>query len=262
MKLAARRIAPGKAEGIALVSASPFSFVGGVEPASGTVQDEATGVRGERLAERVFAFPTGKGSTVGSYVIYGLARRGIGPAALINERAEAIVAVGAILAGVPMVDCVDLGGLLTGDRVVVDADAGQVELPDVAARPVVSAFLRNRGRFLVVRRSDKVGSFQGRWSAVSGYVEGDEDPRDRALQEIQEETHIPKARFVSAGKTVTTRHASTAFVVHPFLFDVGTRKVTLDWENVESRWIAPNELDALETVPRLKDALSNALLGE
>lgn len=261
MRLAARRIAPGKAEGPALVSASPFSFVGGVEPASGTVQDEATGVRGERLAGRVFAFPTGKGSTVGSYVVYGLAKRRIGPSALINERAEAIVAVGAILGGVPMVDRVDLGGMLTGDRVLVDADAGHVDLPDVTAKPVVSAFLRNRGRFLVVRRSEKVGGFQGRWSAISGYVEGDEDPRDRARQEIREETRIREAKFVSAGKTVTARHGSTAFVVHPFLFDVGTRKVTLDWENVDFRWIAPKELDALETVPRLKDVLSNALLG-
>ncbi len=259
MRLPARRISPGKMEGIALVSASPFSFVGGVEPASGTVQDDATGCRGERIAGRVFAFPSGKGSTVGSYVIYGLAKHGIGPAALINERAEAIVAVGAILGEIPMVDRVDLGGFLTGDRVIVDADAGTVELPHVTAKPVVSAFLRNRGRYLVVRRSEKVGSFQGRWSAVSGYVEGDEDLRDRALQEIHEETRISQAKFVAQGSPVTTRAGSTAFVVHPFLFDVGTRTVTLDWENVESRWLTPEELDALETVPRLKDVLSSAL---
>ncbi|HKZ48705.1 MAG TPA: DUF126 domain-containing protein, partial [Thermoplasmata archaeon] len=104
MRLSARRISPGKAEGAALVSASPFSFVGGIDPMSGIVQDAATGLRSECVAGRVFAFPTGKGSTVGSYVVYGLAKRGMGPAALINERAEAIVAVGAILGGIPMVD--------------------------------------------------------------------------------------------------------------------------------------------------------------
>ena len=262
MRLSARRISPGTAEGTALVSASPFSFVGGVDPMTGTVQDEATGLRNEGVAGRVFAFPTGKGSTVGSYVVYGLAKRGIGPAALINERAEAIVAVGAILGGIPMVDRVDLGGILTGDRTVVDADAGHVDLPEVEAKPVVSAFLRSRGRFLVVRRSEKVGTFQGRWSAVSGYVEGGEDPRDRALQEIREETRIAHARFVAAGRPVVTRHGSTAFVVHPYLFDVGTRKVTLDWENVEFRWIAPDELAGLETVPRLDAVLSSALKGQ
>ena len=108
MRLRARVISPGRAEGTALVSATPFSFVGGADPASGQVLDPATGCAGERLAGRIFVFPRGKGSTVGSYAVYGLAKRDLGPAALVNERAEAIVATGAILGGVPMVDGVDL----------------------------------------------------------------------------------------------------------------------------------------------------------
>jgi 8-oxo-dGTP pyrophosphatase MutT (NUDIX family) len=123
----------------------------------------------------------------------------------------------------------------------------------------VSAFLRNRGRVLVVRRSERVGSFRGRWSAISGYLEGGEDPRDRARSEILEETGIKGARFRRAGEPVVTRHGSTAFVVHPFLFDVPTRSVRLDWENVESRWIAPGDLPTLRTVPRLGDVLSLVL---
>ncbi len=262
MRLSARRISPGTAEGTALVSAAPFSFVGGADPVTGIVQDAASGCAGDALAGRVFAFPHGKGSTVGSYVLYGLAKRGVGPAAVVNERAEAIVATGAILAGLPMVDGVDVGALLTGDRVHVDADRGRVELPDVEATPVVSAFLRNRGRYLVVRRSERVGSFQGRWSAISGYVEGHEDPRRRAAQEIHEETGIQGARFVRAAEPLVTRHANTAFVVHPFLFDAPTRRVSLDWENVEFRWIAPADLDRLRTVPRLPHVLQRLLRTE
>lgn len=261
MRLRARVISPGRAEGTALVSATPFSFVGGADPASGQVLDPATGCAGERLAGRIFVFPRGKGSTVGSYAVYGLAKRDLGPAALVNERAEAIVATGAILGGVPMVDGVDLGALLTGDRTVVDANRGFVHLPDVVAKPVVSAFLRNRSRLLVVRRSDRVGSFPGRWSAVSGYIEGDEDPRHRALEEIREETRLKGARFRKAGEPLVTRLGRTAFVVHPFLFDVPSRRVTLDWENVEHRWIAPDELENLDTVPRLGHVLDRLLPG-
>lgn len=261
MRLRARVIAPGNAQGAALVSPAPFSFVGGVDAATGAVTEEATGCVGERLAGRVFAFPRGKGSTVGSYVLYGLAKRGVGPAALVNQSAEAIVATGAILGGVPMVDRLDLGALTTGDRIRVDADRGFVDLPDVVAKPVVSAFLRHRGRFLVLRRSERVGSFQGRWSAVSGYIEGREDPRRRALQEIREETGVTGARFRGAAEPLITRHEKTAFVVHPFLFDVGSRRVRLDWENVEYRWIAPAELGSLETVPRLGDVLDRLLHG-
>ncbi len=262
MKLAARPISPGRAEGTALVSPVPFSFVGGSDQGTGEIQDTASGVAGERLAGRIFAFPHGKGSTVGSYALYGLAKRGLGPAALINERAEAIVATGAILGGVPMVDGVDLGGLVTGDRVAVDADRGEVLLPDVEAKPVVSAFLRNRGRFLVVRRSERVGSFQGRWSAVSGYVEGSEPPRRRAAQEIREETRMRGARFVRSAPPLVTRHGNTAFVVHPFLFEAPNRRVTLDWENVEYRWIEPAELRTLSTVPRLELVLERLLSAQ
>lgn len=262
MRLAARRISPGRAEGMALVSPVPFSFVGGADAATGAVLDPATGFPGERLGGRVLAFPQGKGSTVGSYVLYGLAKRGAAPAALVNEHAEAIAAAGAILGGVPMVDRVDLGALRTGDRVIVDADRSRVELPDVVARPVVSAFLRNRGRFLVLRRSDRVGTFKGRWSAVSGYIEGREGSRERAAQEIREETGLKGARFRRAGEPLYTRHEATAFEVHPFLFDVPSRRVRLDWENLEYRWIRPAELAKLDTVPRLGTVLDRLLRGE
>lgn len=259
MRLPARRIAPGHAEGLALVSPAPFSFVGGADPATGEVLDGASGCRGERIAGRVFAFPHGKGSTVGSYVLYGLAKRGLSPAAVVNARAETIIAVGAILGGIPMVDRVDVRGLLDGDRVVVDADAGRLELPDVAARPVVSVFLRNRGRYLIVRRSARVGSFQGRWSAVSGYLEGDEDPRERAAQEVREETGIRGARFRAAGRAVVARDGNTAYVVHPYVFDAPHRRVRLDWENVDRRWVSREEIDAFDTVPRLPDVMNSAL---
>src|SRR2546428_10295435 len=167
MRIRGRGIVPGRASGTAIAAAAPFSFVGGVDRANGTILDATTGFAGERLEGRVFAFPTGKGSTVGSYVLYGLAKRAHGPAAILNRRADAVVAVGATLAGIPMLDRVDVGGLLTGDRIVVDAGRGSLELPDVKAKRVVTAILRNRGSMLIVRRSEKDGTFQGRWYATS-----------------------------------------------------------------------------------------------
>jgi len=262
MNLSVRRIAPGRAEGVALVARVPFSFVGGSDPMTGEVLDEASGVRGERLGRRAFAFPHGKGSTVGSYTIYGLAKRGLGPSAILTERADGIVAVGAVLAGIPMVDRVDLGALLTGDRLSVDADGGRVDLPDVDSRDVVTVFVRNRGRLLIVRRSEAVGSFQGKWSGISGYLEGREDPEDRARKEVSEETGIRDARLVAAGVPVISRDRGTAYVVRPFLFDVSTRRVRLDWENVESRWIRIDEIDAFDAVPRLEDVMRSALAGQ
>ena len=259
MRIRARAIAPGRATGTALVHPDPFSFVGGVDPTTGDLLDGTPSTSRDSLAGRVFAFPHGKGSTVGSYVLYGLGRRGVGPAAIVNARAEAIVAVGAVLAGIPMVDRVDVGGIRSADRIMVDGDRGAVHLPDVRARPVVSAILRNRGRILIVRRSEAVGSFRGRWSAVSGFIEGREDPRGRARQEIREETGISRVAFRVAGPPILARHESTMYVIHPFLFDTPIRRVRLDWENVEARWIRPGDLRRYHTVPRLEDVVTSVL---
>ena len=260
MRIRARGIVPGRASGIAVISPAPFSFVGGVDPATGSIADAATGIAGEPLQGRIFTFPTGKGSTVGSYVLYGLGKRGLGPTGIVNRRADAVVAVGATLAGIPMVDRVDVGGLRTGDRIVVDANRGSVELPDVKGKRVVTAVLRNRGQILIVRRSEKVGTFQGRWSAISGVIEGREDPKHRALVEVREETGLRGIVFRSAGDPVLARDGATMYIVHPFLFDAPSRRVHLDWENVEHRWIRPEELHRFATVPRLTDVVA-AVLG-
>ena len=242
------------------MSGKPMSFLGGVDRESGTVVDPSSEIRGEVVAGRVLAFPHGKGSTVGSYVVYGLAKRGRGPSAIVNERTEAIVATGAILGGIPLVDRIDVSILASGDRVVVDGDAGTVDLPEVTERPVVTAFLRNKGRILIVLRGERVGSFRGKWSGISGYIEGDEPALRRARQEVREETGIREARLVARGPVIRTRLESTVFAIHPFLFDVPTRRVRLDWENVEARWVRPGDLEGVPTVPRLREVLASVLL--
>jgi len=115
-----RIIHPGEARGRALVSSEPISFLGGVDAETGRVVDPRHPLSGCDVSGRVLVFPTGKGSTVGSYVLYQLARNGHAPAALINARCEAIVAVGAIISDIPAVDSVDITQIKTGDWVRVE----------------------------------------------------------------------------------------------------------------------------------------------
>ncbi|WP_297535901.1 DUF126 domain-containing protein [Thermococcus sp.] len=128
MKLRGRKIVGGKAEGELIVSRKPLSFLGGVDPETGIVTDAESDIRGESIAGKILAFPRGKGSTVGSYVIYALRKNGKAPKAIIVGEAETIVATGAIIAGIPMVDEIDVSKLKSGMRVRVDADRGEVEV--------------------------------------------------------------------------------------------------------------------------------------
>jgi len=130
MKLKGRKVVGGEAEGELLVSRKPLSFLGGVDPDTGVVTDAESDIRGECIAGRVLAFPRGKGSTVGSYVLYALKDNGKAPAAIIVEQAETIVATGAIISGIPMVSGVDVSSLRSGWRARVNADEGEVEVLD------------------------------------------------------------------------------------------------------------------------------------
>ncbi len=121
-----RSVSPGRARGEALVSPEPIGFYGGVDAETGLVIERDHPLEGQCLKGRVLVFPCGKGSTVGSYVIYGMAKNGVAPAAIVNSETEAIVATGAILADIPCVDGVDISTIKTGDLLEVDADSGTV----------------------------------------------------------------------------------------------------------------------------------------
>ncbi|HID26062.1 MAG TPA: DUF126 domain-containing protein [Thermoplasmata archaeon] len=123
-----RTISPGKAEGEVLVSHEPIGFYGGVDIKTGEVIEKGHPLEGRFVKDSILVFPCGKGSTVGSYVIYGLKKNGVAPAGIINEETETIVATGVILAGIPCVDKIDISRIPDGARVVLDATNGFVEI--------------------------------------------------------------------------------------------------------------------------------------
>ena len=130
MILRGRRVMGGVAEGEALVSVEPVSFYGGVDPETGCVTEPGHCCCGENISGKVFVFPTGKGSTVGSYVIYRMKKLGTAPAAIVNVETEAIIATGCVISDIPLVDKLDgdpLKAIRTGMRVSVKADEGIVE---------------------------------------------------------------------------------------------------------------------------------------
>ena len=133
MKLRGRVIRKGYAQGEALVSHQPIGFFGGVDPETGVIVESGHELEGESVSRRILVFPTGKGSTVGSYTLYRLHRKGLAPAGIINSQSEAVVAVGAIIAEIPTVDCIDISRLETGDTVSIEDNTVEVT-PRGAAR--------------------------------------------------------------------------------------------------------------------------------
>ena len=126
-------------------------------------------------------------------------------------------------------------------------------------KQVVTCFLESNGEILILRRSQQVGSYQGRWAGVSGYIEKTAD--EQALVEIKEEAGLSgeDLKLIKRGRPLPIKdeRLGIKWVVHPYLFHIKDRgKIKIDWEHKEVRWISPEDIANYQTVPMLKETLA------
>jgi hypothetical protein len=255
----ARKIKPGRASGKAVVSSCPMSFLGGIDTVTGKILDGECESKGLSISGKVFCFPFGKGSTVGSYAMYQLKLNGAAPAAIVNGSAEPIIATGAIIADIPMVDGIDVALLRTGDDLVLDADKGTLELANVVEKQVVTSIVRYGEKILLLQRSSRVGSYRGQWAGVSGFIESGEDDESAARRELEEEIGASKVKLVRRIDPIRFRDSDVIWSVHSFLFDVDDPEVRLDWEHQRIEWIFPRDVASYPTVPGLQQIVFKLL---
>ncbi|MFX0025571.1 MAG: DUF126 domain-containing protein [Candidatus Hermodarchaeota archaeon] len=128
MKLKGRKIYKGIASGKVIITTDAISFYGGIDPDSGVVVEVGHELEGQSISGRILVFPTGKGSTVGSYTMYQMKKNNTAPLAIINEKIDTIVAVGCIISEIPSVDMIDITTIKNEQEVIVNATEGTVEI--------------------------------------------------------------------------------------------------------------------------------------
>lgn len=129
---------------------------------------------------------------------------------------------------------------------------------------IVTSFVSSQDKVLILKRSEKVKTMKGLWGAVSGIIEGDEEPLDRAKIEIYEEIGAKPdiIKLIKAGKDLTIsspQYPDHQWHIFPFLFEMQTTKISLNWENSSYKWIKPEEINQYKTVPSLDEVLFNLL---
>jgi len=128
MKLIGRKIYKGTAEGQALVTKDGISFYGGVDPDTGEVVEVGHELEGQSVSGKILVFPSGKGSTVGSYTMYRMMKNNTAPAAIVNSDIDTIIAVGCIISEIPCVDKININNIKTGQNLIVNGTEGIVEV--------------------------------------------------------------------------------------------------------------------------------------
>lgn len=129
---------------------------------------------------------------------------------------------------------------------------------------IVTCFLTNNQKFLILKRSNQVRTMKGLWAGISGIIEKDEEPLERAKKEIFEETGAKEdmIRLIKAGDEMTIsspQYPDHSWHVFPFLFALPSGKISLNWENVSYKWIKADEIYKYKTVPSLDEVLFNLL---
>ncbi len=130
MKLNGRKIYKGTAKAEAIVTKDGISFYGGVDPDTGTIVEVGHELEGQSITGKVLVFPTGKGSTVGSYTLYRMKKNNMAPAAIVNKQIDTIIAVGCIISEIPCVDKIDIDNIKTGQKLIVNGSEGTIEIID------------------------------------------------------------------------------------------------------------------------------------
>ena len=129
---------------------------------------------------------------------------------------------------------------------------------------IVTSFLKNDDKILILKRSDMVKSMKGLWSGVSGIIEKDEKPLMRAKIEIFEEVgleeiHIKLLKESEQLKGESPQYRNHKWEIFPFLFEAKNTDIKLNWENSEYKWIKVEEIKEFETVPNLEQILFRLL---
>jgi predicted aconitase with swiveling domain len=128
MKLQGRKIYKGIAEAEALVTKDGISFYGGVDPETGKIVEVGHELEGQSITGKILVFPSGKGSTVGSYTMYQMMKKKTAPAAIVNNQIDTIIAVGCIISEIPCVDKINISNIKTGQKLIINGSQGTVEI--------------------------------------------------------------------------------------------------------------------------------------
>lgn len=261
MMLKGKGIGHGVVEGEVLLSRQPISFLGGVDPHTGVVIDSSSDISGKNVTGKILAFPHGKGSTVGSYVIYQLMKSGKAPGGMINESAETVVATGAIIAGIPMLSNIPLAALETGDQVLLNADAGLLELKGVVSEAIAMSVLMNRDRILLLKHEGKSKHLEGEWLGVSDKISGGDNPEKVALRAVRSQTGIDadESEIRVRGETIYLRARSVLLEVHPFLIATDKTEIDLGKGYKEFKWVSPDRLKSVRTIAGMSTIVDSLL---
>lgn len=139
---------------------------------------------------------------------------------------------------------------------------GRIDYHNSDTAPVVDVFVKYQDKILILKRSDEVSNYQGKWNCISGYLDELKPIYQKALEELKEELGIAQDNILSMrlGETYSFTDRGKTFIVHPILVELKNQPlIKLDFEHTEYKWIKPEEFKDLDIVPHTDEGLEKVI---
>ena len=141
---------------------------------------------------------------------------------------------------------------------------GRINYTNSDTSLVLTVFIKYKDKILILKRSNKVGIYQGKWNTVTGYLDEPKPLIEKIMEEIQEEIGINKDNILSYSLgdvfKFTDTKAKKTWIVHPAKVELKNNpEIKLDWEHTEYKWIKPEDLRKFDTVPNLNLSLKKGM---
>lgn len=141
---------------------------------------------------------------------------------------------------------------------------GRIDYTHAEISPAVLCFVMHQARLLLVKRSDKVLAYGGKWHGIGGFLD---DPQKSLMQKIHEELneelgvqekdidHVVTGKMLRVDDPFFKRTWELCLALVELKAEPTIR---LDWEHTAYRWIDPEDLASYDAVPGLQDAFEVA----
>lgn len=141
---------------------------------------------------------------------------------------------------------------------------GRIDYSNSDKAPVITVFVRYKDKILLLKRSDKVRTYQGKWNTIAGYLDEVKPIKEKVLEELREEIGIHENNIINIkyfdAYEIDDKKINKIWIVHPVLVEMKEKpEIKLDWEHTEYKWISPDEIRDYDTVIDLYRTLKMVL---
>src|SRR3989338_133082 len=139
---------------------------------------------------------------------------------------------------------------------------GRIDYSKSNEAPVITVFIKFKDKILLLKLSDKVLTYKGKWNTIAGYLDEVKPIEDKVKEELREKINVKEFLSIKIGKyfKILDKKINKKWIVTPVLVELKDKpEIKLDWEHTEFEWIKPEEMKNYDTVVSLDKSLEKVI---